>query len=156
MSSWVSDKGKWHPAKEKIALTNLSDVDIKHNGETIKPGDPFIYEGPDRQAIKELHEEGVDPLGEDFRRDPDFIQMTRTRNFNSVDEYLEWLGYDEKAHDKKCKENMHSVKSHEIPKRAKEILVMGGGKDHSGNKNNDVIGGFGDQRERSSKELVKK
>lgn len=156
MSSWVSDKGKWHPAKEKIALTNLSDVDIKHNGQVIKPGDPFIYEGPDRQAIKELHEAGQNHLGDDFRRDPDFIQMTRTRNFNSVKEYLDWLGYDEKEHDEECKKKMHTVKAHEVPKRAKEIMVMGGGKDYSGNENNDVIGGFGDQRQRSSKELVNK
>jgi hypothetical protein len=153
MSTWVSDKGKWSPAKEKIGLTNLSDVSIKYGGETIKPGEPFIYDGPDRQAVKELHESGETHLGEDFRRDPDFVQMTRTRNFNSVEEYLAWLGYDEKKHDAECKKKMHSVTAHEIPKRAKEIKAMGGGQDRTGNRNNDVIGGFGDQRQRSASEV---
>ncbi len=153
MSSFVSVKGKWYPAKEKIALTNLSEASIKYDGKTIKPGEPFIYDGPDREAIKALHEAGQDHLGEDFRRDPDFIQMTRTRNFNSVEEYLEWLGYDEKKHDEECKKKMHSVKAHEIPKRVKEIKAMGGGKDHSGNRDNDVIGGFGEQKQRSASEV---
>ena len=58
MSSWTSFEGVWYPAKEKVGLINHSDVAIKNpiSGEEIGPGEPWIYEGPDRAALLELYE----------------------------------------------------------------------------------------------------
>jgi len=54
MPTWVSKRGKWLPAKEKIGLVNKSEKVITYNGVEIQPGDPFVYDGPDREALKSL------------------------------------------------------------------------------------------------------
>ena len=165
MPNYISHKGVLHPAKEKVALTNTSDKPFEYNGEMVAPGDPFIYEGPDRASINELvkvngldinPEKKIEELqvtfGTDFRHDPEFLQAIRNMQFNTVEDYLKWIGYDEEAEDKKFKEKASVVRKHELPKRKKENLFVGGGKDFSGSKQ-DVIGGFGDQKERKPAEI---
>ena len=153
MPTFVSDKGVWHPAKEEIGLTNISTKSFEYKGKTIKPGQPFVYEGPDRAALQELGDQNVSTFGTDFRKDPEFRQSIRNQGFDNVDQYLKDMGYDEEADTKKYKEKVSKVKAHDIPKAVKEIKQMGGGKDYTGNKNNDIIGGFGDERVRPSAEL---
>ena len=159
MAHFITDpKGKWHPAKEKIGLTNKSDKDMVYKGEVIPPGGPFVYDGPDREAVRMIKENGgvdAETLGDDFTTSPDFIQVTRNMGFNSVEEYLQFHGYDYDKMLKDFEEKASSVKSHEEPKPLEETLIMGGGQDRSGNRDNDLIGGFGDERARSSKELKK-
>ena len=75
MPSWISNGGKWVPAKEKIALTNLSDKAIKYKGKDIEPGEPFIYEGADREALAELHRIGEEHLGHSFKDDNEFLEF---------------------------------------------------------------------------------
>lgn len=157
MSNFVSDKGIWHPAKERVALVNRGTKPIenmtKKGMETVQPGEDFIYEGPNRMAVKMIHENGGEYLGHDFRNDPDFRQSIRNQGFETIEDYLKNLGYDEVADKKKFEERAAVLKKSEIAKKAEEIRIMGGGKDYSGNKDNDVIGGFGDERLRSPKEL---
>lgn len=152
MPSYVSHKGVWYPAKEKVALTNKSKKAFTYQGKVINPGDPFIYEGPDREALRELFAEGQETRGQDFRRDPEFIQACRNRGFNTVDDYLAFINYDEAADDKKFKEKAAQVTSHEISERVKELNFMGGGKDTSG-AGKSFIGGFGEERLRPAEEL---
>ena len=154
MPNFVSDKGKWVPAKEKIGLTNKSNKDITYKGKVIKPGDPFIYDGPCREALKMLNETHEAHLGSDFRHDPEFMQAVRNMGFQNVAEYLLAIGYDEEADTKKAKEKMATIKAHEIPERVNEISIMGGGKDMAGG-GLDTIGGFGTERLRSPKEVKK-
>ena len=71
-----------------------------------------------------------------------------------MDAYLKSIRYDVQKEEEDFKTKAENVKSHEISKRVSEIKVMGGGKDLSGNKENDVIGGFGDEKLRSPKELA--
>lgn len=153
MPTYISDRGKWIPAKEKIGLTNKSDEIIEHNGEKIKPGEPFVYDGPDREAVKELALQQVEHLGTDFRSDPEFLQAVRNQNFNSVEDYLRHIGYNELNDQKRVKDKKVSVKAHEIAEKVKELKIMGGGKDYAGNKDNDVIGGFGDEKLRKPSEV---
>jgi len=153
MPTYVSDKGVWSPAKEVIGLTNVSEKSFKYKGKTIKPGQPFVYEGADRAALQELHAQKVETLGSDFRHDPEFRQAVRNQGFENVEEYLKYMDYDEKADSEKFKKMATKVTAHEMPEVVKEIKQMGGGKDFSGNRGNDVIGGFGEQRERSSTEV---
>lgn len=153
MPSFVSFRGKLYPAKEMISLTNKSNKAIEYNGKLIQPGQPFIYEGPDREAVKELMLAGQEFLGQDFKNDPDFLQAVRNRGFNTVDEYLKHIGYDEAKDEKEFKAKASVINMHELPRRHAEIIALGGGKDTSGGKQ-DTIGGFGDQKLRSPDDVI--
>lgn len=155
MSSYVSHKGKWYPKKEKVSMVNKSGKVCKYKGEDIQPGDPFIYEGADREALKELAAAGEEHFGRDFRTEPEFLQAVRNQGFENVDQYLKHIGYDEEADDKRFEELAEVVGKHELPKRVAEINTMGGGRDRTGNSENDTIGGMGDQRLRSPSEIKK-
>ena len=154
--TFISNKGKWVPAKEEIGLVNKSDKVIEYNGEKIQPGQPFIYKGADREALKVLHNAKVEYLGTDFRQDPEFLQAVRNQGFNTVDDFLKNMGYDEEADTKKFEERAAVVKAHDIPKKVNEINVLGGGRDMSGNKDNDAVGGFGDEKLRKPTEVKPK
>ncbi len=152
MSTYISKGGKWVAAKERIGLINKSNKAIEYNGQTIQPGDPFIYEGPDREALLALHKEGNKDaegnlyLGQDFQRNPEFLQAVRNMGFESgesgIKKYLDHIGYDEKEEEKLFKEKSVSISSHEAPKKVKAIKEIGGGKDFSGNRK-DRYGDFG-------------
>lgn len=136
MPTYVSDKGRWFPAKEKIGLINYSKEAFEYEGKVINPGDPFIYEGPDRAAYKVLKEQGIDFLGVDFRHDPEFLQSVRNQGFETgergVKKYLEHIGYDEKKIDEMFKDKINKTQAHEVPKAVLETPVNSGGRDFSG------------------------
>lgn len=137
MPNWVSRDGVCFPAKEYAVLPHLAGTGRE------------IYNGPDRAALKHLWD--IDKsgktttIGEDFRKNPDFQQMIRTRGFKDVEEYLTFVGYDKEQNDKDFKEKASVVKMHELPKRIEEIERLGGGTDMSGS-NVSYVGGFGDSQ----------
>lgn len=170
MPTWVSDeKGIWHPAKERVALKNISDKPIKikqtdDDGKfftkTIQPGEDYIYEGPDRAALFQWWEENGKPdasamkamdgnvtMGEDFRINSEFLeQYAKARQmfgFNKVDEYLVYLGYDEKKRHEDFVKKASTVTKHEAPQRIAEAKKLGGGQDYATGKLN-RYGAFGD------------
>lgn len=172
MPRWISDeKGKWHPAKESVALTNYSNKSIKieqtsDDGKkfvkTVLPGGQYIYEGPDRAAMYQWWEENGKPtaedikamepgsitFGEDFRTNSEFMeQYAKFRNmfgFNSVEEYLKYLGYDEKKGRERFIKNASVVALHELPDRVPEIKKVGGGDDRANPGKNIKLGGWGE------------
>ena len=156
MAKFISDGGQWSPGKEHIGLTNLSDKPIKYDGKTYEPGEPFIYIGPDREAVKMLNEAGEEKLGHYFKNDPEFLQAVRNIGFQNADEYLAQIGYDEEKAKEEFNKKASVVNKHELPKKAKEIIIMGGGKDTSGSKDNDVIGGFGEVKVRKPSDVKAK
>lgn len=170
MATWISDeKGVLHPAKERVALKNLSGKPIKikqldDSGKefvrTIQPDEDYIYEGPDRSALFNWWEEngrlpaeemkkleGNVTLGEDFRVNTEFReQFAKARQmfgFNTVDEYLTYLGYDAKKSHERFLEKASVVAKHDMPSRVAEIKKLGGGQDYATGKLN-RYGGFGD------------
>lgn len=153
--TFVSKKGVWLTAKEKIGLVYKGSKVIPKGalpegvtitGEFLHPNDPFMYDGPDRAALIAMHKEnGGQSFGVDFRSDPEFLQAVRNRGFNNVDEYLKMIAFDEAAEDKKFEEKVSSIKSHEIPKRVEAIEILAGGKDFAGT-GNDIVGGFGEEK----------
>jgi hypothetical protein len=143
MATWVSKRGEWHPALEKVSLKNITDKPKEINGQTVNPGEPYIYEGPDRAALYELFEQKVSKLGNEFFTDPDLISRVRQLGYKDVKEYANLMGYDEAKSDADFKEKAKVVTKHEIAKTVKEINTLGGGRDFSG-QGNDVRGGFGD------------
>ena len=172
MATFISNKGEWHPAKESVGLIYVGDKTHKKEDlpdsitiskDVLTKGDPFIYNGPDRDALKILEQDGqvvkvegkeIKVLGSDFRKDPEFLQAIRNQGFNSVKDYLKNLGYDEEADTKKFEEKAESVLAHEVPKRNKEIRIMGGGKNTAdGSADTDIIGGFGEERMRPASEV---
>jgi hypothetical protein len=160
MSNFVSKAGVWYPGKERVSLKNISGKVLtnpsaegsKFCGETVQPGDDFIYEGPDRAAMFHLFKEKVDTLGQDFRQNPDMIHMARQFGYKDINAYAKAVGYDKEKEDLMFAEKASVVAKHDLPKRAKETMIMGGGQDSSGS-GADVIGGFGDERVRPASEL---
>jgi len=163
MPTFISERGQFHPAKEKVSLKYRGTkkmlkkdlpIGVTISGEVLNPGDDFLYDGPDRAAMQVLFKEGGDAgtLGFDFKNDPDFIQMTRTRGFNTVDDYLKSIGYNEEVEKKKFEEKASKVKAHDIEKLVNEIEVLAGGRDFAGGSN-DIIGGFGDEQLRKPTKL---
>jgi len=142
MATWVSKEGVWYPAKERVALRNLSNETRTVDGKEVQPDEDYIYEGPYRQACFELWEQKVDTLGTDFRTDPDFIENIRKRGFDSVDKFLEFIGYDPKKADDEFKKKATKVTTHAVEKNVKENKLAGGGVDMSGNQET-RYGGFG-------------
>lgn len=136
MPTWISDGGKWSPAKEKLALKNHSKESFKYKEQEIKPEEEFIYDGPDREALRILNKEGVEFLGQDFKRNPEFLQAVRNQGFEAgekgVEAYLAHIGYDAKKASELVKEKKAKFSAHEVPALVKEIEVMSGGKDTSG------------------------
>lgn len=170
MPTWTSDeKGIWHPAKESAPLKNLSDKAIKvkqtdDEGKvftrTIKPGQDYIYEGPDRAALFQWWEENGKPseeemkrldgnvtFGEDFKMNTEFLQQygiaRQAHGFSSVEEYLKFLGYDEAKSKKRFEEKASVVAKHDMPARIREIKKLGGGQDYATGKLN-RYGDFGE------------
>jgi len=146
MAKFVSDQyGEWYPRKEKVGLVNTSDKTITVNGKEIPPGDPFIYEGPDRDALTILHQQdptgGATKLGKDFRIDPEFLSKVRQLGFKTVNDYFKFIGYDEEKAKEKFEKEV-AIPSREEIVRAKDTTKLGGGRDLSGNNQN-YVGGFG-------------
>lgn len=114
MPTWISKDGVQKPALEKVMLTNP------------KTGEPYLYEGPDRAAIKYLQDNNVTELGIDFRKDPEIIN--RARQFNmTVDEWCQiHLNPDEKRKaDFAQKEK--EINFHAPPAKKKATEFRGGG-----------------------------
>jgi hypothetical protein len=167
MSSWVTGPdGKWHPGKERVALKNLSgkvitikqkDRDGKEFTQEIHPGEDYIYDGPDRAALYELYlidkTGNTTTIGQDFRSNLEFMEYYgKYRNmfgFNSVEEFLTYLGWDEKKAKEDFDKKASVVKKHELPRRVDMINKLGGGKD-TANSGLDKLGGFGDPDELAS------
>ena len=154
MPSWITDEnGLWHPAKEKANLVNHSNKDIviyitddtgKKFKKTIKPGEPYVYEGPDRAALFQWWEENGKPdaekmkeldgnvtFGEDFRGNMEFLEffakMKNSLGFADMDAFLKYLGYDKEKYQKRFQEKASSISKHELPQKVEEIKTIGGG-----------------------------
>lgn len=145
MPTWISKDGVWHPAKEKVGLTNLSGKTKTVDGKKVKPGEPYVYEGPDRAALFELYKEKVDTLGTEFISDPEFINRVRQLGF-TMEEYLKFVGYDKEKVEEEFKKKAAIVNKHEIPEKIEAIQTLGGGMDTTG-MNPARYGGFGEPKE---------
>jgi hypothetical protein len=136
MPNYVSEGGVWSPANEKVPL-------IDHEGKDGRqPGDPYIYEGPDRAALYELWLAGEKTFGSDFRHDPEFLLRIKNLGYQGIDDYLTQIGYDPIKEEKKNKEKKEVVLRHEPLKKGKAVKELGGGRDFSG-MGGDKLGDFG-------------
>jgi hypothetical protein len=135
MPNYISVGGVWTPANEKVSL-------IDHEGkEGRQPGDPYIYEGPDRAALYELWLAGEKTFGQDFKHDPEFLLRIKNLGYQGIDDYLTQIGYDPIKEEKLVKEKKSKVLTHGAPKKGKAIKELGGGQDSSG-MGQDKMGGF--------------
>ena len=149
MPQYISKGGVWYPAKERVALKNLSDKTIKNpstdeklKDEEIKPGEDYIYSGPDRAALFELWKVKAETFGMDFRTNPEFLQAVRNMGYSSYKKYLTDIGFDEAKLEKDFEEKSKEVNKHELPKRVKALDTLAGGRDFSG-AGQDMKGAFG-------------
>lgn len=148
MPTYHSRMGVWHPAKERVALKNHSEqviknpsTDEKYKDEEVKPGEDFIYSGPDRAALFDLWQAKVESFGSDFRTDPEFLQAVRNMGYSTYKKYLKDIGFDETKLKKEFEETSEKVNMHELPKKVKAINMLAGGMDTAGG-GNDIRGDF--------------
>lgn len=156
MANFISFRGMFFPGIEEVNLTYKGKTPIPRekvskyilfNGDTLTEGMPFIYKGPDREAMYMLKENGVDYLGQDFTHDPSFLEMVRKLNYNSTEDYLKAIGYDENKDKQRFEKLAKKVSYHELPDREDEAFILGGGKDTSGSAKS-YVGGFGEPVEK--------
>lgn len=171
MPTWISDpKGLLHPAIERATLRNNSDQDLiveqkdmdgKIFKQRVPPAGEYTYEGPDRAALFQWWEENGKPtaeqmkemegkvtFGEDFRNNTEFLKQfgnaRQAQGFNTVEEYLKFLGYDEVKSMEKFKKRSTPVNVHDMPARIKEIKRLGGGRNFGVDKTvKDMYGDLG-------------
>lgn len=138
MPNYNSKLGNWVPAKERVVRVNA-------------PRGKEVYEGPDRAALWEMQKAGlidekgnkIGEMGTFYKTDPELIIRAKNAGFPNVEEYLAIFGYDEK----KALEQFEKVNGKEIEHDAKlvkaAIKELAGGKDESGNSENNRYGDFG-------------
>lgn len=173
MPSWISDeKGLLHPAKEQVSLVNRTNktISIEQTSEDgkkfkmkIKPGAPYIYEGPDRASMYQWWEENGRPtseqiaampsgsvtMGSNFQTNQEFMDFyakyRQAFGFQNMKEFLDYLGYDSVKQNKRFQEKAQIVNVHELPDRVPEIKKVGGGSDTANPGKNIRLGGWGEQ-----------
>lgn len=183
MPSWISDeKGLLHPAKEQVSLINRTNKSIKiqqtsDDGKkftiTVKPGSPYIYEGPDRAAMFQWWEENGKPTAEQIKAMPEgsvtmgtnfqsnqefmdfYAKYRQAFGFQNMGEFLVYLGYDADKQKKRFEQKAQIVNVHELPDRVPEIKKLGGGDDRANPGNNRRAGGWYEGALPSDDEMLK-
>ena len=118
MPNFVSVFGEWKPATEKVYL----------------PDEEKIYEGADRAALQMLQDNGG-TIGQHFKMSADLVMRVKNLGFSSVDEYLKFMGFDEKKHQERFDQILKKVQKHDLPKRTNAVTPPSGGDDTSGHGN---------------------
>lgn len=145
MANYVSVDGEFYPAKEKVALKNLSGKERVVDGKVVKPGEDYIYEGADRAALFELYKAGVEKFGINFHHDAELLHRVKQLGFKDVKEYAKSVGYDKEKVKVEAEAKTAKVTMHELPAKVKAIEQIGGGIDTAGG-GQDKYGGFGDPK----------
>ena len=145
MARYISIDGEWHPAKERVALKNYSGKEKEVEGQVIKPGEDYIYEGADRGALFELYKAGVEKFGVDFHHDSDLLNRIKQLGFKNVDEYAKSVGYSKEKIKAEAEKKAAKVNLHDLPAKVKAIEKIGGGIDTTGG-GQDRYGGFGEPK----------
>lgn len=172
MSRWISDeKGLLHPAKESVPLYNRTNKSIKieqtaDDGKkyvmTVKPGAPYVYEGPDRAAMFQWWEENGRPTAEQIKSMPNdkitmgtgfqtnqefmdfYAKYRQALGLKDMAEFLTYIGYDPKGQKERFEKLSQEVNLHDLPDRVPEIKKVGGGSDTANPGRNIRLGGFGE------------
>lgn len=128
MPNFISKEGVWEPARERVVDPNA-------------PAGQEIYEGPDREAVKIIQENGG-MLGQHYSLDPEMVMRARQLGFETVDDYLKMYNYNKERAIKAYEEAKSKLVTHGNPARKAPVVVESGGQDTSG-QGNSVKGGFG-------------
>jgi hypothetical protein len=159
--SFVSKRGEWHPGKESCSMVNdfgrvieSEFITANDGSHKVGIGETFLYNGPDREAVKALKEAGVDHFGRDFSTHPEFLQACRNMGFNDYKDYLKVIGYNEEEENKKFDKKISIINRHSAPKRHAEAVMLAGGKEmvQGSTGENDLVGGFGPEKPRKMKD----
>jgi len=156
MPNFISKDGVWYVAKERVALknnsnqtiTNPSEEGSKYAGEQVAPGEPFIYEGPDRASLFELFKIDktgqVLTMGQDFRDDTDMQDRARQRGYKSVADYAKAMGYSKEKIEARFAELIAKVETHDLPKRVAMIEAAQSGGTNTAGTEGHMKGNFGE------------
>lgn len=110
MPTFISKDGDWQPGHERVSVID-------------KNGEPQIYDGPDREAVKYIESEGG-KVGQDALQDPQLLQASRNMGFASIEAYLAHFKVTEKQLAEKKLADAQVV-THALPKGQKEANALG-------------------------------
>ena len=115
MPRFLSKDGVWEAAPERVVNPDA-------------PEGQEVYEGPDREALKVIAENGGS-LGTHFSLDPELIQRAKMLGFKDVAEYLSVYGYDKVKAAKHFEEMKAQMLAdcHKDPKRQAMLRTQSGG-----------------------------
>src|SRR3972149_3455018 len=114
MPSWISNRGVWEPAQERVVDPN-------------QPKGKEVYEGKDRAALEQLQAEGVEHLGTDFNLDPELQTRARQMGFKDVTEYLKTYGWSKEKAEADYLKKKAIVVDHKDGNRTKPAIFPSGG-----------------------------
>ena len=125
MPNWISNRGKWTPAKEDVYV-DYAQSKFKAN----KGRKSFHHTGEDRAAKQRLEESGEEFLGMDVANDPQLLEVAQKYNI-TVEEYLERFKPSEKQMAIKAKAEK-VINDHSLPVGKPGVRPQGGGVTMSG------------------------
>lgn len=132
MPSWVSKEGVWEPAHEYV---------VNPKAEKGKE----IYDGPDREAVKVMEEEGGN-LGQHYTLDMELISRVKQLGFDSIEDYLKMKQVDPKKLQAAYEKNKEKIVDHAAPSKVRAVQPQSGGDNTApGSSIPSRKGGFGDQ-----------
>jgi len=134
MPKYISDNGKWEPAKEKAAITNAK-------------GEPEIYEGLDREALKEMKAGNVE--SRHFWEDTEWVNRVRQLHNMSMEEYMKSVGFDANTTRAEFEKKVTEVNTHQDLPRKPGTKFASGGKNTAGGGS--LEGDFGDLSDAKAK-----
>jgi len=135
MPRYVSNDGKWTPAKEKVAITNSK-------------GEPEIYDGPDRAALEEMKAGNVESRY--FWEDTEWVNRVRQLHNMSMKEYMDSVGFDKTVSETDFKKKLEVVNTHKEEGRKPASKFASGGKNTAGSGGS-LEGDFGDLADAKAK-----
>ena len=158
MGQWISDGGIMYPANERVSLKNTSEKMIinpsvegsKFYKEEVEPGNDYIYEGPCRDAMKHLVDQGLDPytgfIGTHFMMSNEMYEIARAKGYDNVEDMIEkTTNYNAKDAKEKVEAYRKKFNTRKAPERVKAINPPSGGRNEAGT-GGDLSGGMGEPK----------
>jgi hypothetical protein len=154
MASWISEEGVFFPANERVSMMNETDEEIdnpsiegsQYYGMKVPPRSPYVYEGPCRDALKVLHDLGLEEqgyMGDHFSQNEKMRDLAREFNCKDVAEYVKkTTNYNSDRAKEIVAEYKKKSITHGPLHKVANVRPSGGGTNTTG-KGNDMEGAIG-------------
>ena len=156
MGKWISDGGLMFPANERVGLTNNTGKTLTNPSmegsmfyeEQVADGQDYIYEGPDRDSMKYLKDQGFleqGYMGTHFMNSNDMFELARAKGYDNVEDYIKkTTAWDEDKSKEVIEKRKKEFFTRKAPERVKAVNLKGGGDNTAPGGSGGISGGIGD------------